>query len=379
MIRIIDKNIIAMILIGSIGFLLFAPIVRAQVVINEFQPKPNPEWIEFYNVTNEDINLGDYFFDDDTDFNLDNSNSSKFALRGILAPKSLCYWEVNSFLNDGGDSPTLFTANGDIIDTYTYTSSSTGLTYSRIPDGEAWQINSTSTKSEVACINLPTPISTPTSLPTLSPSPSPTQILSKAKYKINKAKDDSGSDLTGVQIFVDGQYIHHEDDEILEFYQGNECYSGVSCGLGMHTVSLRKSGYNNWEDTRDFTAGLSLEINPILDKQSTPSPTTSPTSSPTKTPTPKPTASPKVSSPTPGSLVEENFEATDGAGVLGMGDEASSVGAEKKEDGQSRFPLIALGLTALGVLFIGLSIFVFSKTVKRSYTSKNEDSDSQIS
>jgi hypothetical protein len=114
----------------------------------------------------------------------------------------------------------------------------------------------------------------------------------------------------------------------------------------------------------------------------TPAPTPFPTplpvvEIPTPIPTPKPTASPKVSSPTPGSLVEENFEATDGAGVLGMFDEKGSVSAAKKDN--DRFPLIALGLTALGVLFIGLSIFVFSKTVKKSYTNRNENSNPQTS
>lgn len=158
---------------------LFSPkIVLAQVVINEFQPKPNPEWVEFYNISGSEINLGGYYFDDDTDFSSDISSSAKFKLQGILSPNALCFWEMNSYLNDGGDSPTLFASNGDLVDTYTYASSSAGLTYSRVPDGGSWQVNVVATKTLTSCLSLPTPTPSPTDTPapTLSPTLAPTPI-----------------------------------------------------------------------------------------------------------------------------------------------------------------------------------------------------------
>lgn len=156
-------------------FLLFffSSNIFAQVVINEFSAKPNPEWVEFYNTTGETLNLGDYYFDDDTDFNSDTGSSAKIKLSGLLPSTSTCYWEMNSYLNDGGDNPTLFAANGDLIDTYSYASSSASLTYSRVPDGGNWQMVSPS-KSSTICLNLatPTPVATPT--PTFTPTPIPT-------------------------------------------------------------------------------------------------------------------------------------------------------------------------------------------------------------
>ncbi len=163
-------------LLLGILFLVFPGKVSAEVVINEFQPKPNPEWVEFFNTSGSDVNLGNYFFDDDADFNSDTGTSSKISLQGILSSGNLCYWEMSSFLNDGGDSPTLFANNGDVLDTYSYASSSASLTYSRVPDGGGWQVNTSPTKTTTSCISLPTP----TVVPTPTPVPSVTSASTQA-------------------------------------------------------------------------------------------------------------------------------------------------------------------------------------------------------
>lgn len=142
-----------------------------QVVINEFLPAPsqgNSEWVEFY--ASESADLSDYYFDDDTDFNSDSGTSGKIALSGILSAKATCYWELPTYLNNNGDKPTLFKIDGTVVDTYSYSSTQTDKSYSRVPDGETWQVNVVPIKSSVKCIDLapaptPTPIASSTPMP----------------------------------------------------------------------------------------------------------------------------------------------------------------------------------------------------------------------
>jgi len=153
---------------------LFIPqIVDAQLLINEFSPK-NPEWVEIINVGSSEINLSGYYFDDDPDFNSDSGNSTKVLLNGLFQSNNLCFIDINSYLNDGGDIPTLFAPNGDILDSYSYSSSSANLSYSRIPDAGEWQVGATFSKTLNSCSLLPTPTPAPTQVPTAEPTNAPT-------------------------------------------------------------------------------------------------------------------------------------------------------------------------------------------------------------
>lgn len=49
--------------------------VRAQVVIDEFVVRPNPEWVEFYNASGSAEYLRGYWLDDDRDFASDTGSS----------------------------------------------------------------------------------------------------------------------------------------------------------------------------------------------------------------------------------------------------------------------------------------------------------------
>jgi len=153
-------------------FLFSVSEIKAQVVINEFFPK-STEWVEFYNKGSSTEDLSNYFFDDDTDFNSDSGSSNKFNLSGLLPGGGLCFREMSSYLNDSGDSPTLFALNGDILDSYTYASSSADKSYSRIPDGGSWIYGELS-KTDISCQSLPTPTPEPTATPTNTPTPTPT-------------------------------------------------------------------------------------------------------------------------------------------------------------------------------------------------------------
>lgn len=147
-------------------------------MINEFLPAPssgNKEWVEFYNPDSSTVDLSDYFFDDDSDFQSDTGSSGKIAIAGLLAPTSTCYWDLSTYLNNNGDTPTVFNTAGTTIDSYAYTKTTTNKSYSRIPDGGEWQVDQTSTKSSVNCLDLaPTPTPTPTATPTPTPTPTPT-------------------------------------------------------------------------------------------------------------------------------------------------------------------------------------------------------------
>ncbi len=154
---------------GFAFFLLlffFPSDVFAQVVINEFLPAPssgNPEWVEFFNPASASADLSDYFFDDDKDFGSDSGSSPKVALSGVLPSQLTCYWELTSFLNNNGDTPTLFISDGTIADFFGYTSSQTDKSYGRVPDGGEWQSNLAPSKSLVKCQSLiPAQVEEPT-------------------------------------------------------------------------------------------------------------------------------------------------------------------------------------------------------------------------
>lgn len=162
-------------------FFLALPIggqVRAAVVINEFLPNPegvdSNEWVELYNSDSNSIDLSDYFFDDDSDFTSDSGNSAKVALTGLLSSQSTCYWELSTYLNNNGDTPTLFHTDGSVVDSYSYAEPIEGKSYARIPDGGAWQTDQAPTKSSTRCVDLaPTPTPSPTSSPTPPPTSTP--------------------------------------------------------------------------------------------------------------------------------------------------------------------------------------------------------------
>jgi len=162
-------------------FLFFSfpqPAFATDIIINEFLPRPLSvnEWVEFYNSATTTIDLSDYYFDDDTNFDSDSGSSAKVALSGLLATQQTCYWDLSSFLNNNGDSPTLFKIGTSTpVDTYTYTTSQEDLSFARVPDGGTWQTSQTPSKSQTKCSDLaPTPTLTPTPAPTSTPTNTPT-------------------------------------------------------------------------------------------------------------------------------------------------------------------------------------------------------------
>ena len=380
------------ILLNLVFICFFPKPVFAEVVINEFLPKSSQEWVEFYNKGPLTEDLSNYFFDDDNDFNSDSGSSPKFKLAGILAPGTTCYWNVNSYLNDNGDTPTLFYSDGNLVDSYSYTTTVTDKSYSRIPYGGDWQSDQEPSKSAVECLSLvpsltptltptltpPTPTLTPrpTSTPTLTPTPLP-----KAIYKINKPKDQNGVELSGVKIYVDDLYIHHQDNEILTFCSGCHCDDdkNVDCELGTHIIRLEKEGYKDWQETKTFNIGDNFEANPILIAISPQPTSTSVPPSATPTLTPKLSPSPFFT-PTPeeitGEVLGQEEEATSpdkfylSKEKLDLADESknidlSSPNKEIKEKSHSILPWIFI---VIGAGFIVISLISFFKNQQENQT-----------
>ena len=107
-----SKIAIAIIIFIASFLFFYQPVIAdSAIVINEFLAKPssqNSEWVEFYNPTSQTIDLSDYYFDDDTSFESDSGSSAIISLSGLLQSQQTCYWELPNYLNNTGDSPSLF-------------------------------------------------------------------------------------------------------------------------------------------------------------------------------------------------------------------------------------------------------------------------------
>jgi hypothetical protein len=203
--------------------------LAADIVINEFVPNPasnDTEWVEFYNTTNLTIDLSNYFFDDDTNFDSDAGSSTKVALYGILQGFQTCFWDLSSYLNNNGDSPTLLSlGNSSPVDTFTYSSSSAGMSYARNPDGGVWNLNQTPSKSQSKCTDLAltstptnsptatstvTPTKTPTPIKTLTPTKSPTSTKTPTPTKAQESKDEKETSILGTSSTINKEPTKEE-------------------------------------------------------------------------------------------------------------------------------------------------------------------------
>ncbi len=154
-----------------------AAFASSTVVINEFIPDGNPEWVEFYNASSSAEYLKNYYLDDDTSFTQDGGShgSTKKILTSLdVNNPTYPYIELSSpIFNNDGDQIVLFDASGNIIDQYSYTESpGKEVSIGRNPDN---------TGSFFALINptkgsansSPQPSATPSPTPTLSPTSTP--------------------------------------------------------------------------------------------------------------------------------------------------------------------------------------------------------------
>ncbi len=352
--------------------IVFPQQVSAQVVINEVSPNGTgsseaDEFIEIYNFGLSSMAISNWTLTDTL------GTTKTYVIPDLsINPGQFISFKrstTNITLNNDSDGVVLKDNNNLVKDEVSFKNFAEGKTISRIPDGVGNFVNDTDSSEGSANI-------IPLTLPSPSSSTSPSQTTTKAVYKINKSKDGFGSELTNVQIYVDGQYVHHLDDEILEFGLGNECYSNVACDYGNHEISLRKDGYISWEDSRDFQDGVNLVVNPVLyilasnSTTSSTNPTSTSNPTPTKTPTQKPKATTTPTASSSGALVEETSEGK--TLVPNPSGQVSGASTEKKD----KFPIAAVGLVVIGLVFITFAVFSIIKSVKKSYTGGDEGKDS---
>lgn len=224
--------------------------------------------------------------------------------------------------------------------------------------------------SSTVVINLlPAPTSTPstpptiTSFPTFTPAP-----IQKAVYKINKVKDENGTELTSVKIYVDNVYTHHEDAETLTFCDGCHCDNdnSIDCGFGEHTIKLQKDGYPDWSERKTFSSGNNFEVNPIMSKIN---PTS--TSAPVPTSTPLPSSTPKLTITPKPTLVNSILLASASAEeVLGTDSSKQPIDENlsnvSNAEAKSNFDILPILFIAPGTLMIGFAIFMFLKSKHRA-------------
>lgn len=87
-----------------------------------------------------------------------------------------------------------------------------------------------------------------------------------ATWEITDAKDTEGNILSAAKTYVDDIYIGHYAPETIEFCPGCTCDTVVPCGFGEHTVSVRKTGYRDWSNTRTLAAGNVFTDDPVMEK-----------------------------------------------------------------------------------------------------------------
>ncbi|MBS4054576.1 MAG: thermonuclease family protein [Thermaerobacter sp.] len=113
--------------------------------INELLPNASREWIEIFNSSISDINIGGYIIDD-----LRPGGSAPFTIPAgtIIRARGFFVWETSAYFNNTGDDANLIAPNGTVIDRFSFTSTSLNRSFVRLPDGGPWssQMDATPTR-----------------------------------------------------------------------------------------------------------------------------------------------------------------------------------------------------------------------------------------
>lgn len=162
----------------AIFFLSFSN-VSAQVVINEVLPNPTGddtgnEWVELYNSGANSVDLAGYKLKDAADHEQIISSNS-IAPGAWLTIHSQGSFSLN---NSGIETINLYyVSSADPISTFSYTGSTEGKSWGRIPDGGsiyAGVLDPTEgTANQIPPTPTPSPSPTPKPTPTKSPTPTP--------------------------------------------------------------------------------------------------------------------------------------------------------------------------------------------------------------
>jgi hypothetical protein len=277
----VRKILLALFLISLCWVVFLASKIQAGVTINEISPASSPEWIEIYNPDDSDFSLNEvsvYFDVSSTSQKINFCSSDKIVGKSFKKLTLSSNWLANT-----GDT-LILKFGDDEVETISYGTGglfkSPLATQSASRTDTGWVVGVPTPQGEEVNLNCPSPTPTPT------PTPIPTPVPAGGVYRINDVKDNAGNVLNSVQIYLDDVYIHHYPPEVLTFCD--------SCDykFGSHTISLKKSGYDDWSETKNISSGSNFEVNPIMRAIIQPTPTPSPAPTPTPNPSPTPVSTP---------------------------------------------------------------------------------------
>ncbi len=200
-------------IITIIFFLSFSFPVRAEILINEFLIEPQPQQVEIINTGSESANLKNWSIDDD------GGSSATYLINEdtIIYPNSCLVFSSNFYLNTkSADIIRLFDNQNHLVDSFSYKSSSgSGISYQRIPDGESnWATGEATlglfNQTKTPCLILPTPTITPTPFPT--PSLTPTILLTITNTP-TPTSSPTLSPISYDNIFISEAMVYPDDNE----------------------------------------------------------------------------------------------------------------------------------------------------------------------
>lgn len=118
--------------------------------INELLPNASTEWIEIFNASTSDINIGGYIIDD-----LRPGGSAPFTIPAgtIIRARGFFVWRTSAYFNNSGGDANLVAPNGTVVDRFSFTSTSLNRSFVRLPDGGAWSAQMDATPTPGASNN----------------------------------------------------------------------------------------------------------------------------------------------------------------------------------------------------------------------------------
>jgi len=118
--------------------------------INELLANASTEWIEIFNASTSDINIGGYIIDD-----LRPGGSPPFTIPAgtIIRARGFFVWRTSAYFNNTGDDANLIAPNGTVVDRFSFTNTSLNRSFVRLPDGGPWSSQMDATPTQGASNN----------------------------------------------------------------------------------------------------------------------------------------------------------------------------------------------------------------------------------
>jgi hypothetical protein len=125
-------------------------VAAGQVLINEVLPAPSsgPEWVELYNTTTGDLDIGNCYVDD-----IGGGGSAPYEIPADTIIPAGGFWTLDrsSYFNNGGDDVRFLKEDAaTVLDAYTYGSTGYDVSWYRSPDGGTWQSEPTASPTKGA-------------------------------------------------------------------------------------------------------------------------------------------------------------------------------------------------------------------------------------